>query len=416
MAPQRPRSTTFARLLLLAAATGSVSRADMTLHLATASPPEAEEAKQIVATLPRLPMRAPATDWERTLLEAGQTSSRQVLKNPLGPLLGMTTTTTARGDVLASTYEAGDGAKFGIRGYSLWDEADRTWFIMSVDPKSLSSVASADALIRSTAMWGYGYKVFINVLYAAAPSQTALWGEGDLLYRYRGAAYDIVGLRVGGDAYLLLSVGKLTFKPMYPDDGIYVPERFPRLRDLVPSWTKQRLLSEVGRFWDSGTAMAKNNQRDRILIAEIVKRGVSDEDLTRLLLPANVPNLLMWEFNTEAVMASLVRTNQVAPHRRVLEQIAIDLCRRQDAGPLPTSSIFWWLKEKPALDFAGLALTCLETAIYPEPPLQYLQDRGRTEDAYQRVAQTQVPERWVPMRDSVLRQIRERIDKGASKK
>jgi hypothetical protein len=74
------------------------------------------------------------------------------------------------------------------------------------------------------------------------------------------------------------------------------------------------------------------------------------------------------------------------------------------------------LKEKPALDFAGLALTCLETGIYPEPPLRYLQDRGSTEDAYQRVAQTPLAEQWIPRRENVLRQIRERIDKGVSKK
>jgi hypothetical protein len=63
----------------------------------------------------------------------------------------------------------------------------------------------------------------------------------------------------------------------------FIPERFPALTELVKSWSVSRLWSEFGDKFDSPLARQHADDRNRVIITELLRRGMSPDDVIRLL-------------------------------------------------------------------------------------------------------------------------------------
>ncbi len=88
--------------------------------------------------------------------------------------------------------------------------------------------------------------------------------------------YHIRGVCAGeGDWMIEFVVGKRNLTEFY-GDTIWVPERVPALSELVKSWSDHKLASEL-------SVSLISNDRDKIVMAEIVRREPSDAYLLELL-------------------------------------------------------------------------------------------------------------------------------------
>lgn len=96
------------------------------------------------------------------------------------------------------------------------------------------------------------------------------------------ADFEFVGLQVKTEWYLDFGVGKgAASKPV----GVpWIPERFPPLSDLIKSWSFDQVRHEIGtEVKPFADVPAFTYGRDRLLIAELAKRGLSQDQVVDLL-------------------------------------------------------------------------------------------------------------------------------------
>jgi hypothetical protein len=412
----RYASTTI--LLLANALTlASAARADVRVEQTAVLPPaqpDNEEVERIVSTIRTLTLRAPEGAWESSFLRAGEHSFDLVLRTPLGPLVGMTTIKNGDDDVLVAKWQLGQPASLGARGLWIWDTPDYNWFVVECEPATATSAVATQAFLSQLLKWDFMIPNPLVVRFRYAESGQHLFRG----YSYQeqeeyGHEYRLFGLRADSGVYTLLKLGKGQFSALgYPEGGIYVPERFPPLETSVKGWSKGYILAEVGRLWSRSTAFAHNNNRDVILISEAARRGLDRTDLEMLLLPSSAPGIVAWGQRVRAVMGALIETHQLDRHKEDIEEITIRLGNREDAGGSTLREIFMELLRS-SNDYTGMALQCLSTCVYAEPPLWYLANRGNSEDVYRKVGQAAVTglSAKEAQRDA-LESIRARIDKA----
>jgi len=401
--------------LAAALALSTASTAGVRIEL-TAVPelPRDAQGESIVRAVLGFAARQPQDATEAAYLKAAERSFEAVLIPRPGPVVGMTTVKNEGDDVLIAQWQPGQPAATGVEGFWVWDAPDYSWFVLKCDPANFKSPASAQDFLGRILKWETGAPdpLRMNLRYAASEVGDFLDGTADLWLVGSGTKYRVLGVRSGPDSYLLVQVWKELFRLGYPEGGVYVPERFPPLKELVKGWSKERILSEVGRLWDRSDWFANIAIRDQILIAESARRGLGRSDLELLFFPSNVPGFRAWSWRTGSVMTALVHTNQVDGNREAIADIAMKLGTRDDIGRFALQNIFDGLSQSKG-DFTGLALECLSKCVNVEPPLSYLRKRGNTEDVYAKVKRAVVVDLvQEAQRDAALAEIRARIDEA----
>lgn len=82
--------------------------------------------------------------------------------------------------------------------------------------------------------------------------------------------------------YATLKIGKGLISSFYPNSE-FLPERFPSLEELMKDWPDSRVWSEIRNPSYSGYATAASEFRDRILTAELARRGLTTPQIIDLL-------------------------------------------------------------------------------------------------------------------------------------
>ena len=62
-----------------------------------------------------------------------------------------------------------------------------------------------------------------------------------------------------------------------------MPERFPPLAELVKTWTTSRIRADVGNEVGASAYNSSSDPRDRVLITELARRGLTTEEIVDLL-------------------------------------------------------------------------------------------------------------------------------------
>ncbi len=83
---------------------------------------------------------------------------------------------------------------------------------------------------------------------------------------------------------------KVYAKACYPGPPL-IPERFPPLSELLKTWSFDHIRSEVGVHGESPLAHMWATERNSRLIAELVRRGLSEQQFVELLVPSDVTSL-----------------------------------------------------------------------------------------------------------------------------
>ena len=391
----------------------SIAYADVQIEIAPVpSLPAIPEAQRIVSAIHDLAMRLPRDAWERDLLAASRRSFEPVLAPPIGPLVGMNRAKDDVGDVLVAGWQSGSLGNMGIAGFWIWDSPEDSWFVIQCDLARFASADSADKFLQQVLTWHFVIPLRIQFKYAAPSGPTFLVGNGGVPRVPRGGDYFVYGIRSGAEAYLLVRVGKSYFKRDYPDGGTFVSERFPPLKQLVATWNKEQILTEVDKTRLVSSPMAHNNARDEILIAAAAQRGLNQRDLERLLLSTDSPDPVALELRTSTVMRALVNSHQIDRNREGIEEIVRQFGGRQDHGFIGLEQVFRVLAESVESDYNNLALECLRTCASPESALKYLIKRGNSEDAYVKVKAAVLDRRSGALQSQALKEIRARIDQG----
>ena len=100
--------------------------------------------------------------------------------------------------------------------------------------------------------------------------------------------FGMTGFEDQGVWLINVSIGKQLVNNNYPVPPL-VPERFPPLNELARTWSSRRIWHEVGATYAKENDLSR--YRDRVLIDELVDRGLTTDQIVGLMINTDVPNL-----------------------------------------------------------------------------------------------------------------------------
>jgi hypothetical protein len=356
--------------------------------------------------------RPPSAKFEQVHLQAAEKGVEQVFSFGVGDLVGVTTFSNQEGDVFAARWKTSSGiAESGITEITVWDAPEYNFFILDCTQQMFESQSAAKASVKRILQWKrkYPYLPSVRITYGHVNDRLRLGGTGFLAPGYEfGSEFDILAIEDSTGISLVFKIAKAPFAFFYPDESVYVPERFPPLRERIATWSRNQILSEIGRMWSERGSIQAYPNRDRILIREALVRGVSESELQAILLPqAPRPEFLLTRVGTTIrILASL---NKVGSYRELIARSMLERGRSR-GGSRIADYLFTGLLNYRAEDFTREALECVATCVYPEGAFIYLQERG-TEETVRALEESPVTPPLHEKREATVERLRRRLDR-----
>lgn len=391
-----------------------------------------------------------AQQWKKTsvaesadvdvVLRSAETFQWNWLWDRKGQLQGLDTIRNGDEDILLERW-APRGNDRDIRSIQMWDGPLYELVIFEIDPSLANSAESLRIFLRTI------LKPPPEKLRIAGPQPEELQ-DGFGLYRgeangelWRGAIFRIpinqvsgadehyfTVQEISGRAFLMFDFGKRAAYAPWPQ-SIYLNERFPPLATRVQGWHKEKLLAEITapermpKCWDPRLMGQHQDyfrlQRDQVLIAEMVRRGLTPDDFQavmdcpygRQLLVRQLSAAGETERYTDLIVQTIHRfenlpdvnqdfssTGKTIPMRSHLAEVIISLGWR--GGP----------------DFSKTMLELAAAGHEPELALNYMKERlfntqikfddPHSQELADKLAAAKIPARSEITRDFIVNWIR----------
>ncbi len=235
---------------------------------------------------------------------------------------------------------------------------------------------------------------------------------------YRGLRdFDIIGVPQREAWFLTVGAGPAA---TYHRDGSWtnVPERFPPLTELIKKWSFDQIRAQVGApvgpkapselvgSADGEIYFVPTANRDRILVAELARRGLTAEQVVELLTDVK-PKYL---FERLGVVEEALRQAGKGPDPDSYLSPALQVYRRIGQPAEEAASSLYrtvGLKCSPAEE--AEALKDLKQGIFQEGPMTYLGMCSRSPGSLRALEQTPVPDHLVSDKARHLEEIRHRL-------
>lgn len=360
-------------------------------------------------------LRPPENYWEQLHVQAAQRAIESVLSVKPASLSGISTLTEDGGDVLLSKWATTDTA-LAMDGIAVWDSPEFIYFVLRCAPEFFATPQTVLTHLRSLLSWKFTgtYLMAIQAWHGKWADGTVLAGGGRVGPGFQtgsqfGWEFTLLAKRRAGAVELVLQFGKVPFRSLYPDESSYVNERFPPLKERVIEWSRAMILAEIGRTLDASGPIQAFQDRDRILIREILKRGLDSQHVEDLLLGVGktVPMDYMGR-RIQSILQALKESKTVAIHSDAMFRAAVLLANRKDLPPHFSSMVFQHLMMENNVDFVRQAMDCALSCVHKEGPFRYLSERGTGKELVQ-LAAIDVAESLRLLKRVLLEYMRNRI-------
>jgi hypothetical protein len=203
-----------------------------------------------------------------------------------------------------------------------------------------------------------------------------------------------------------MTVPKVYAKSYYPEP-LLIPERFPTLSELLASWSFDHIWSEVGVRHESVLANMWAAERNSMLVAELVQRGLSEQQFVDLLVSKDVTNLHtrlgeVWSGFSDAHSEGLyARYGAAALHRYA------------QIGPKAEEPAEGYFIGDCSPEFDALAKATLKEEVYWIGPIRYISRCSNAAEDLHMLEGLAVPDRASESRQFAVRQMRARLQSVA---
>jgi hypothetical protein len=227
---------------------------------------------------------------------------------------------------------------------------------------------------------------------------------------YQSSSADLRNVTVGaatldGAWFIEVELGKDFTRGYYPVTP-FVPERFPPLEELVKSWGFNRIWGEVGRPVGPDGSQGYSHFRDDILVTELIRRGLTEEQFVELLSNVDSVGLgtraqvVLFALQQEGKGASLGR--YFGPALRMYEHI----------GPGSSDAVetlFRFAAAACSKPYEAEAARLLKSGTFPNASLLYVSRCSASQDVLEAVSSADVPDKLLDAKKFALMDIRKRL-------
>jgi hypothetical protein len=226
------------------------------------------------------------------------------------------------------------------------------------------------------------------------------------------ADFEFSGLLENKQWYIDFGIGKVGASS-YSSVPPYVPERFPPLDDLAKSWNFSRIRTSIGdpvRPWEGGADFTE--RRDRILIAELVRRGLSHDEVIDLLRSVEPATASSYYSRLNSVIAGFKDAGK-GPFDKLFFKAALEAY--ESIGPVASASVGILFGDAVirgcAPDVETQAIEVLKRRSFPEAAFGYLRQCATSNETIAAVEAMAMPTQELEKeRMSMLQEIRRHIE------
>jgi len=243
------------------------------------------------------------------------------------------------------------------------------------------------------------------------PNSAAFGGAPPPLFSEVGVIRDfnLLGWVTDQDLYLRINVGKAFTESYYPVPP-FIPERFPPLTELLQLWSSRRIWGELGRPAGPNKDVDLSEIRDEILITELARRGLSENEFVELL--RNVRPYRLYS-RARDVIESLHKAGNAMDFNRYFEAA---LRMYQGLGPSANNAVRELFRQRfrragCAEQLEADALRLLRENVFQEVAIGYLGECSTSEDTVRAIVAASVPDGFVSQKEMALRDVRKRLGK-----
>ena len=218
--------------------------------------------------------------------------------------------------------------------------------------------------------------------------------------------FEMTGFEDRGVWLIKVSIGKPLVRDNYPVRAL-IPERFPPLDELVRTWSFRRIWNEVGATYAKDGDLSEH--RDRMLIDELVDRGLTTDEIVELMINTDPSNLPMRAHDVLAPLREHGKAKAVVP-----AIFAPVLKFYERTGPRAASAAEALFHEASrncggeAMESA--ALRVLAAGLFVDGPLRYLSNCSASQETLDRLERITVRGSRV-FGDQPKESVREAIEK-----
>jgi hypothetical protein len=213
------------------------------------------------------------------------------------------------------------------------------------------------------------------------PGKQEVLGRGEYTRTERGIyAMGLTALARGDRAYIGVTLSTSITAGGPPGSG--VRERFPPLRERVPSWSRDALLEEVGKgFSPRDNLLRYPASRDAIILTELLSRGpVSDAEVRRILIggfdQGDVRSSEVIDSRVIAFLEALESRNELPAYAAPLATALLGAPIHAVVEGMLMGHVMAAM-DRHGVDFSKEALSFLRRGQYVEESLWYLQHHVR---------------------------------------
>jgi len=188
-----------------------------------------------------------------------------------------------------------------------------------------------------------------------------------------------------------------TYYPIAP----FVPERFPPLAELVQSWSFERISSELGKA-------TYPQFRDDVLVTEVIRRGLSEEQFVALIGSAEPPRL---ESRAQVVLIALYREGKGDLAARYFGPALAKYEQIGQAANGAVETLFRFAARNCSTFHETHAVRLLREGTFQTGPLMYVGHCSASEETLLGLEHLALPDKLADQKDSAIMDIRRRLGK-----
>ena len=230
----------------------------------------------------RLSQLRPRNDADLGVKEAlgdiGRMLPRATRLRP-GANLGVTTFMYERYDSLLTKYEV-SGVE-SIKTIVVLDTASVIVLLVPYQPSAFGTAESARRFLDEIVQWD-NFRLGLQVRLVLDPTAKRLAGGGDPTGSSIRWPFEVRSSLIGRQTYLVWTCSKGYFRDVFSPELLDLPERFPPLSERLRSRSKEEVRSMLSALTGEWSLLS---QRDDIILRELLRRGISPQEFSTLLVP-----------------------------------------------------------------------------------------------------------------------------------
>jgi hypothetical protein len=235
----------------------------------------------------------------------------------------------------------------------------------------------------------------ISVLFLSVDSPGQIRMRGGFHLKHEPSVIDpkldalqYLGFTVGDKSYIAFVIGKRSLSGIYSAED-RVDERFPPLTQKIKSWSTEKILGQ----------MNEDEDRNQILISELLERKLSDEQF-RLLVLGPHPQKSMSR-RLQLLLFNLRKKNKLSE----FESLFVHLVKSigLNGSEFEMNTLLQNARLVPEIDLTHEVLELIKRTGGSRVEIEYLQERGRTNEIANELENIKVPDALEgPRKNAVL--------------